>query len=100
MSWSEFQKVLPQTARVGKTGALEVGDCDLIQLAHNFGTPVFVMDLVEVRDRLRRYRDAFGPANVHYASKVFLTKGFAEIVAEEDVGMECVAGEIVSSCTS
>jgi len=92
MSWSEFQRVLPATARVGKTGALEVGECDLIQLAHNFGTPVFVMDLAEVRDRLRRYRDAFGPSNVHYASKVFLTKGFAQIVAEEDVGMEVVAG--------
>jgi len=92
MSWSEFAKVLPQTARVSKTGALEIGECDMIELAHNFGTPVFVLDLAEARDRLRRYRDAFGAANVYYASKVFLTKGFASIVAEEDVGMECVAG--------
>jgi diaminopimelate decarboxylase len=92
MSWAEFQKVLPQTARVGSTGALEVGGCDMIQLASEFGTPVFVLDLADVRDRFRRYRDAFGAYNVFYASKVFLTKSFAKIVAEEDVGMECVAG--------
>ncbi len=92
MSWTEFQKVLPQTARVGKTGALEIGECDMIELAHNFGTPLFVLDLAEARDRLRRYRDAFGPANVYYASKVFLTKGFAQIVAEEDVNIEVLAG--------
>jgi diaminopimelate decarboxylase len=92
MSWNEFQKVLPQTARVGRTGALEIGGCDTIQLAHEFGTPLFVMDLADVRDRIRRYRDAFGAANVYYGAKVFLTKGFAQIVAEEDVGMDCVAG--------
>jgi diaminopimelate decarboxylase len=92
MSWSEFQKVLPQTARVGSTGALEIGGCDTIQLASEFGTPVYVLDLADVRDRFRRYRDVFGGYNVFYASKVFLTKSFAKIVAEEDVGMECVAG--------
>lgn len=92
MSWSEFRKVLPQTARISTTGALEVGGCDAIQLASEFGTPLYVLDLAEVRERLRRYRDAFGGYNVFYASKVFLTKSFAQIVAEEDVGMECVAG--------
>lgn len=92
MAWTEFQKVLPQTARVGSTGALEIGGCDAIQLAAEFGTPLYVVDLAEVRDRLRRYRDAFGPGNVYYASKVFLTKSFANIVAEEGVCIECVAG--------
>jgi diaminopimelate decarboxylase len=92
VSWSEFQKVLPQTAAVSSTGALEVGGCDTIQLAHEFGTPLYVMDLADVRERLRRYRDAFGPGNVFYGAKVFLTKGFAKIVAEEDVGMDVVAG--------
>ncbi len=92
MSWSEFQKVLPQTSAVSSTGALEVGGCDMIQLAHEFGTPLYVMDLADVRDRLRRYRDAFGPGNVFYGAKVFLTKGFAQIVAAEDVGMDVVAG--------
>ena len=92
MSWNEFQKVLPQTAAVSSTGALEVGGCDVIQLAHEFGTPLYVMDLADVRDRLRRYRDAFGPGNVFYGAKVFLTKAFAQIVAEEGVGMDCVAG--------
>jgi diaminopimelate decarboxylase len=90
--WSEFRKVLPQTARISSTGALEVGGCDTIQLASEFGTPVYVLDLADVRDRMARYRDAFGPGNVYYGAKVFLTKTFARIVAEEDIGMDCVAG--------
>jgi diaminopimelate decarboxylase len=92
VSWSEFQKVLPTTAGVGSTGSLEIGGCDTIQLAHEFGTPLYVMDLADVRDRLRRYRDAFGPGNVYYGAKVFLTKGFAQMIAEEGIGIDCVAG--------
>lgn len=92
MSWSEFQKVLPQTATTGRAGGLEIGGRDVVELAHEFGTPLFVLDLAELRDRLGRYRDVFGGRNVHYATKAFLTKSFAPLVAESGVGMDCVAG--------
>lgn len=92
MSWSQFQKVLPATASIGRTGSLEIGGCDTIQLAHEYGTPLYVMDLADVRERIRRYKDTYGQWNVFYASKVFLTKSFARIIAEEGIGMECVAG--------
>jgi diaminopimelate decarboxylase len=92
MTWTDFQKVLPSTARVNDAGHLEIGGCDALALAEEFGTPVFVCDLTDVRERLGRYRDAFGTDNVHYASKAFLTTTFAPIVAAEGVGMDCVAG--------
>ncbi len=90
--WTEFQKVLPQTARISSTGALEIGGCDTVQLANEFGTPVFILDLADVRDRMARFSEAFGPGNVYYGAKVFLTKTFAQIVADADIGMDCVAG--------
>jgi diaminopimelate decarboxylase len=92
MTWSEFQKVLPATARVNAAGQLEIGGCDAVELAAEYGTPLFVCDLDDVSSRLGRYRDAFGGTNVYYASKAFLTSSFAPFVAEEGVGMDCVAG--------
>src|SRR5581483_4628799 len=92
MSWTDFQKVLPSTARVNAAGHLELGGCDALALTEEYGTPVFVCDLSDVRERLGRYRDAFGGDNVFYASKAFLTKTFAPIVAGAGVGMDCVAG--------
>lgn len=90
--WDDFQKVLPQTAALGPSGGLEIGGCDTAVLAHEFGTPLFVLDLAELRERLSRFRDAFGPYNVIYAAKAFFTKSFASMLAGEDVGLECVAG--------
>lgn len=92
MSFEDLQSVLPLTARIGPAGRLQIGGCDAVELAERFGTPLFVCDTEDVRERLRRYRDAFGGENVYYASKAFLTRTFAPIVASEGVGMECVAG--------
>jgi diaminopimelate decarboxylase len=92
MAWTDFQKVLPSSAKINARGQLSIGGCDTVDLAAQFGTPLFVCDLAEVRDRLGRYREAFGGENVYYASKAFLTKTFAPIVAAEGVGMDCVAG--------
>ena len=92
MSWEDFQRVLPQTAAIGRAGGLEIGGCHTADLAREFGTPLFVLDLVDVRDRVGRYRDAFGGPNVFYASKAFLTKSFAPILADGGIGIDCVAG--------
>lgn len=92
MSFELLQKVLPLTARVNAAGRLEIGGCDTVELTRRFGTPLFVCDLDDVRERLGRYRDCFGGENVYYASKAFLTRSFTPIVAAEGVGMECVAG--------
>jgi diaminopimelate decarboxylase len=92
MTWGDLQKVLPSTAAVGAGGVLEIGGCRATDLAERYGTPLFVCDLSDVRERMGRYRDAFGGANVHYASKAFLTTTFARVVSDAGIGMDCVAG--------
>lgn len=92
MTWDDFQKVLPQTASVGRAGGLEIGGRDVAELAHEFGTPLFVLDLADVRDRVARYRDIFGGYNVYYAAKAFLTRSFAPMLADWGIGLDCVAG--------
>jgi diaminopimelate decarboxylase len=56
-------------------GVLTLGGVDVRDLAAEFGTPVFVTDEQDVRERCREYMDAFGAdAQVYYASKAFCSR--------------------------
>jgi diaminopimelate decarboxylase len=54
-------------------GHLEVDDCDAVDLAREFGTPLWVISAVRIRENYRRLNDAFGQAypdsQIVYASK-------------------------------
>lgn len=76
-------------------GGLSVGGVRLADLAERFGTPVYVLDEDEVRERCRTYRDAFPEADVLYAAKAFLCRAMAHWVEEEGLGLDvCSAGEL------
>lgn len=92
MNWEEIRKVLPSTASVNARGHLELGGCDMVDVAREHGTPLFVLDVGHLRDRLRRYASCFGGPNVHYAAKAFLTRSLVPILAEEGVGLDCASG--------
>ena len=66
------QHVLPDTAAVGAGGRLSVGGCDVLDLAEQHGTPLFVYDEEHLRRRCREAVAAFGPGGAAYASKAFL----------------------------
>ena len=64
-------------------------------LAARYGTPAYVLDEAEVRERCRIYREALPRAEVAYAGKAFLCRAMAEWVAEEGLSLDvCSAGEI------
>lgn len=92
MSWEAFRRVLPRTARVNEEGRLEIGGVDTADLAGTYGTPLFVLDEADLRDRLARYREAFGGEHVHYAAKAFLTRSLAPLLEAEGVGLDCASG--------
>ena len=52
--------LLPDTAARTAGDRLSVGGCDLVELAHRFGTPLYVFDEATLRARLRGYREAPG----------------------------------------
>ena len=60
--------LLPDTAEVGPDGRLVVGGVDLVDLAEEHGTPLFVYDEAHLRARCREAVDAFG-AGVAYAPR-------------------------------
>ncbi|HYD11165.1 MAG TPA: diaminopimelate decarboxylase, partial [Acidimicrobiales bacterium] len=85
--------LLPLTARIDDaTGRLSVGACDLLDLAAEHGTPLFVYDETHLRERCREAVAAFGPGNVSYASKAFLCKAMAALVHEEGLGIDVSTG--------
>ncbi|MEW2288804.1 diaminopimelate decarboxylase [Streptomyces sp. NPDC047841] len=93
--------VWPASATEPRPGDLHVGGVPLAEVADRFGTPVYVLDEAEVRDRCRTYRDAFPDADVLYAAKAFLCRAMAHWVAEEGLGLDvCSAGELELAVTT
>ncbi|MEU6416078.1 diaminopimelate decarboxylase [Streptomyces spiralis] len=93
--------VWPASATEPPRGDLTVGGVPLAELADRFGTPVYVLDEAEVRDRCRTYRDAFPDAEVLYAAKAFLCRAMAHWMDEEGLGLDvCSAGELELAVTT
>ncbi|HEX8552875.1 MAG TPA: diaminopimelate decarboxylase [Abditibacteriaceae bacterium] len=90
------------TQRVNDAGHLEIGGCDTVQLAQEFGTPLFVMDEAHIRFAMRSLKAAFEkqgqPAHIVYASKAFPCLAMARIVAEEGLHIDVAsAGELLTA---
>ncbi len=87
---------LQGTANINSLGHLEIGGCDSVELARQFGTPLYVMDEMLIRQTCREYMRAFckkpGQAEVIYASKAFLTTAMCRIIDEEGLGLDVVSG--------
>ena len=83
--------VLPDTASVSPGGALQVGGVDVLELAAEHGTPLFVYDEAHLRARCREAVAAFGDG-VAYGSKAFLCLAMARLVHEEGMHVDVATG--------
>ncbi|KIZ19314.1 diaminopimelate decarboxylase [Streptomyces natalensis] len=80
---------------------LAVGGVPLTELADRFGTPAYVLDEDEVRNRCRAYLRAFPDTDIYYAAKAFLCRAMAHWVQEEGLGLDvCSAGELELAVTT
>ncbi|MGW1210994.1 diaminopimelate decarboxylase [Streptomyces sp. NPDC002499] len=93
--------VWPASTTEPHPGELSVGGVPLAELADRFGTPVYVLDEAEVRDRCRTYLHAFPDAEVLYAAKAFLCRAMVHWIEEEGLGLDvCSAGELELAVTT
>ena len=91
------QSLLPLTAEVSSNGHLVLGGCDVITLAEEYGTPLFIYDEEHVRIRCREAVRAYGPG-VAYATKAFLCTAMARVALEEGMCLDvATAGELYSA---
>ncbi|MBQ4105536.1 MAG: diaminopimelate decarboxylase [Clostridia bacterium] len=82
---------------IGDNGHLMIEDCDAVELAKEYGTPLYVMSETTVRDNCRAYVKAFddfydGNGRAYYASKAFSCLEIYRIVKEEGMGVDVVSG--------
>jgi diaminopimelate decarboxylase len=88
--------LFPVTYRVNARRRIEIGGCDLADLAAEHGTPLYLYDEDTVRQRAAEFVSAMaGAGEVLYSAKAFASPAFLRMVAEEGMGLDVVsAGEL------
>jgi diaminopimelate decarboxylase len=86
----------PADARLTDAGRLEIGGCDAVEVAREFGTPAYVYAEDDLRARARAYVEAFAARTerfeVVYASKAFPCTAALRILAEEGLSCDVASG--------
>ncbi|SBT46782.1 diaminopimelate decarboxylase [Micromonospora auratinigra] len=91
----------PRNVARSAGGALTVAGLDVRDLAAEFGTPVYVLDSDDLRDRAREFRAAFPDADVYYAGKAFLCRAVVRAIAEEGLFLDvCTGGELATALSA
>lgn len=85
-----------------KDGHLMIGGCDTVDLAKEYGTPLYVMDERYIRSIMRQYigtiKKSGAKGKVLYASKACLTLALCKIAAQEGLGLDVVSsGELYTA---
>ncbi len=89
------QNIKPITTKVNEKGNLEIGGCDLVELADKYSTPLYVVDEATLRGIAREYKKAFSRlenVKMTFASKALMTSAIAKILSQEGFGFDVVSG--------
>ena len=69
------ERLLTGTMRMNKANHLEIGGVDTVSLVEKYGTPVYVYDISQIKDKARTFKTTFQNRNIKaqvaYASKAF-----------------------------
>ncbi len=94
---TSLSHVFPLGSRLNERGRVELGGCDTIELAREFGTPAYVVAEDDLRARARAFvqagRDA-GHEDFHvvFASKAFPCTAVLALFAEEGLWCDVASG--------
>jgi len=89
-------RVYPIGTRRADSGRLEVGGCDVVELAREYGTPAYVYAEDDIRARARAYMDAFAARTerfeVVYGSKAFPCTAVHRLLCAEGLACDVASG--------
>jgi diaminopimelate decarboxylase len=93
---TDLLHVYPSGTRVNERGRLEIGGCDMVELAKEFGTPAYVVAEQDLRRRARTFVDALAARHadhdVLFASKAFPCTAVYEVLREEGLSCDVASG--------
>ncbi len=88
--------VFPDTTQINSQGQIEIGGCNLIDLAEEYGTSLYVLDEATLRNRcrsfVREFQQRYSNTQVVYASKAYINPALAKLFQEEGLGLDVVSG--------
>ncbi|HEY3759378.1 MAG TPA: diaminopimelate decarboxylase [Solirubrobacteraceae bacterium] len=93
-----LERVFPLGSRLNEHGRLEVGGCDTLELAREFGTPAYVVAEEDLRMRARAFLSAARTAGhaqqlgVVFASKAFPCTAVLALFAQEGLWCDVASG--------
>jgi diaminopimelate decarboxylase len=92
----QLSHVYPLGSRVNSAGHLEVGGCDVFDVAREHGTPAYLVAEDDLRGRARAFREAFAARHddfeVLYASKAFPCTAAYRLFADEGLSCDVASG--------
>jgi diaminopimelate decarboxylase len=93
---AELSHIYPRGTRVTARGHLELGGCDAVELAREFGTPAYVVVEDDLRSRARELMEAMAARHrdfdVLFASKAFPCTAVYRALAEEGLACDVASG--------
>lgn len=90
------------TNQINQVGHLTIGGVDSIDLAREYGTPLVVYDVSQIRHQIRAFKKVFEEEQVDYAvsyaSKAFAAIAMYQVASEEGASTDVVsAGELYTA---
>jgi diaminopimelate decarboxylase len=85
------RSLMPMNSSIGADGHLRVAGVDVLELAEEYGTPLFVYDEAHLRERCREAVAVWGEG-VAYATKAFLCVAMARLAFEEGMCLDVSTG--------
>ena len=88
--------MFPDTTQIDSSGTLNIGGCNTLDLANEYGTPLYVFDEDTIRNRCRSFVQEFQKrvpeTQVVYASKAYINPVLVRMLTEESLGLDVVSG--------
>lgn len=90
------------TNQINQAGHLTIGGVDSLELAKEYGTPLVVYDVSQIRNQIRAFKRVFEEEQVNYAvsyaSKAFASIAMYQVASEEGAYTDVVsAGELYTA---
>lgn len=94
-----MEKKLFGTTRINEKKHLEIGGCDTVELAAQYGSPLVVYDVALIKEMAQGFKKTFEQLdmshNVVYASKAFTCKAIYQLLDKEGLQFDVVSdGEL------
>jgi len=93
---AQLSHVYPTGTRVNASGHLEIGGCDVVELAREFGTPAYIVAEDDLRARARSFVEELSARHrdfdVLFASKAFPCTAVYRVLAQEGLSCDVASG--------